>query len=937
MANGENELLIRISGTAKDFVEEVDKVKAKTEDLNKVLGDVAKIGAVSFAAAAASIAIVTKEYADYEKALVGVGKTTNIEGKKLEDFGKKFQEMSGRIPVATNELLGIAQAAGQLGVKGEENLLKFSETVAKLGVATDLSGEEAATALTRILTVTGEGVENIDKFGSVIVALGNNFAATESEIARVATEVTRATSVFGVSAAEGAALAAALKSVGVQAELGGSAVGRAFRAIDKAVRNGGVSLQRLSDLTGMTGEQLKDTFETNSTLVFQKFIEGLGRVAASGGDTTATLAGFKLKGEEILKVLPVIAQRSELVGKALEMANAEMKNATALNEEAARAFDTLAADTQILENNFTTLAVKVGKELAPELGGLIRDLASITKSFSEQEKGLIPLVAALVKWIALIGASVTTVTSAGIAYLAWTRIIAGLRVAFEASRIAVVGFTSAATFGLTAILAFLPEIISGAAKLFEAFGAKNEPEGLDEISAKLEKLQKQKAEIAASKTDVGFEKNDVVLKRLDDEINKYKELYQEKLRASKDFGTGSVLVRPETDTRGFDPLKGLQTPIPLKNEQETPEDAAANTRAIEDAKNAELTKAQQKRLATLAAENDKEAELNKLRAEGATSEEIKLAERRIEIEQQKNAALQLEQGALRDAELENARVKSDALLLEETKFQAKKKELKETELAQKREFEAALDEGDTARLQKLNEDEIKALQSKFATERSIEKKILQERLEEKANERARFIEDEQRYGTQIANMKMLFNTKEVQGVRDTSQQLAALMNSRNNTLKGIGKAAAATNAAIATGEGAIKAYASLAGIPIIGPALGIAAAAALVAYGVEQQRNIWAANSGGMVPYDFGSKPGVDSVPSMLTPGELVVPTQNFDEVVESVSAARGGKEGGAGVGNTIYNFNGDFYGDEVFVDRMAERLYDAQRNRNVRLVPSKT
>ena len=149
MAN-DNELIIKINGSAKDFLDELDKVKKKTKELEKGLSTAAKASAAAFVILAGSVALVTKSFADYEKALVGVGKTTNIEGKRLQKFGKEFQKLSSEIPLSTNELLGIAQAAGQLGVKGEADLLKFTETIAKLGVATDLTGEQAATALTRI-------------------------------------------------------------------------------------------------------------------------------------------------------------------------------------------------------------------------------------------------------------------------------------------------------------------------------------------------------------------------------------------------------------------------------------------------------------------------------------------------------------------------------------------------------------------------------------------------------------------------------------------------------------------------------------------------------------------------------------------------------------------------------------------------------------------
>lgn len=864
-----NEMIIKISGTARDFLDEVDKVKKKTEDLQKVLETSAKVSAVAFAGFAASIAYVTKEFSDYEKALVGVGKTTNIEGKKLEDFGKKFQELAARIPVSTNELLGIAQAAGQLGVKGEENLLKFTDTVAKLGVATDLSGEEAATALTRILTVTGEGVGQIDKFGSVIVALGNNFAATESEITRVATEVSRATSVFGVSAAEAAALSAALKSVGVQAELGGSAVGRAYRAIDASIRTGGASLERLSQLTGMTGEELRKTFAEDSTAVFQKFIEGLGRVAANGGDTTKTLAAFKLKGEEILKVLPVLAQRSELVGQALDMANKEMKDATALNQEAARAFSTVSADAQILSNVFTTFATNIGKQLAPEVSKLLKGLTEIIKAFSETDSTLVGLIASFLKWGFALAGSVAAVTSAGIAYLTFTRVMAGLKLAFDASKLAVAGFASAATLGLSVVIAFLPEIIDGISSLFKAVNKKPETQSLDEITNKLAMLENQRAQLANA-PDIGFQKNEAQLAAYDAEIAKLKELQQEKINATKDFGTGELLMIPQADTRGFDPLAGIQAQaIPMA--PAAVDDASVKaTQDSEDAKIDILNKASEKRLNTLANENEKLAEMQRLQKEEATKEEIDFATRRLEIEQGFRDANLIKEDEVRAAALENNRLKNEILLEQEAEYYLKKQEQEKVNAEQKAEFDAILREMDNAQFEQFTAEDLEKLQAKVATERSIKKEAAMAEATQRIAERKKFLEDERKYGTEIANMKQFFSSQEVQGVKDTSGQLMALQNSKNATMKSVGKAAAHTNAAIATAEGAIKAYTSLAGIPLIGPALGAAAAAALIAYGVEQQSMIAAAATGGFVPDAGGGMR--DRVPVMTEPGELIVP-----------------------------------------------------------------
>lgn len=352
-------------------------IGAKTSQLEKELRSartkVVAFGSVLTASGAAAVAAIN-EYRKYEKALIGVGKTTGLTGKALKKYGDKMQDLSVQTGQSANSLLEISQAAGQLGVTGSERLQKFTDTIAKLGTASDLQGEEAATTLTRILNVTGEGVDNIDQFASVIVRLGNNFAASESEIARMAQEVSRATAVFGVSSAESAALGTALKSVGVQAELGGSVVGKSFRTIDDAIRNGGAEFEALQVITGMTGDQLKETFEKDSTAVFQKFVEGLGRVKTEGGSVAEVLETFGLKGDEVNKVLPVLAERSDLLGDALSQAGDEVKKMTALENEFAAQNDTLDQNFKKLTQSVVNLATDFGKTLAPAVNDAVKEM-----------------------------------------------------------------------------------------------------------------------------------------------------------------------------------------------------------------------------------------------------------------------------------------------------------------------------------------------------------------------------------------------------------------------------------------------------------------------------------------------------------------------------------------------------------------------------------
>jgi len=319
-------------------------------------------------AAFAGVRRLTTDFGNFEEALVKVGKTANIEGADLKKFGNDIKNLN--IPVATNDLLKYAEAAGQLGITGNDNLLKFVDTMARLEKSSDLAGEESAKAIARVINVTGEGIGTVDRFGSVLVALGNTFAASESEILGHTTEVSRAIAVYDVGAAQAAAFGTSMASLGIRAESGGSVVGRTFNSMNTAIESGGEKLQQLMAITGLTEQQLKTTFKDNAESVFQSFLTGLNKIDAAGGNMIATLENFGLKGEEINKTLPVMAKNSTLLARAMTIANKEVEDATALTKESNTAFQTMNAELELTKKTLTSVSSEIGERLSPAITGI---------------------------------------------------------------------------------------------------------------------------------------------------------------------------------------------------------------------------------------------------------------------------------------------------------------------------------------------------------------------------------------------------------------------------------------------------------------------------------------------------------------------------------------------------------------------------------------
>lgn len=330
--------------------------------------------------AVASISKVISSASQFENSLVGVAKTTGLTGAALESFAERIDSLSKTIPVTTEELLTLAQAAGQMGVAGADNLEKFSVTVAKLGRASDLAGEEAAKSLARILNVTGESVDSVDTLASVFVSLGNNVAASESEIARITTEVARAAGVFGVTSAEAAAMGAAMSAVGIRAELGGSSVGRAMQEITSRVQTGGASLREFATVLELNEETLVSLFAENKTKAFEFFLKNVGELGLGAGNA---LKEVNLSGQEIAKTIIPLAGNLDILAQTLSLANAEVAEATALNDEFEASLTTLSSEWQKTKNIMESFARSIGETLIPTLNSGLDALNSFFAGVSQ--------------------------------------------------------------------------------------------------------------------------------------------------------------------------------------------------------------------------------------------------------------------------------------------------------------------------------------------------------------------------------------------------------------------------------------------------------------------------------------------------------------------------------------------------------------------------
>ena len=313
-----------------------------------------------------SVVQLIKPIREFETALVNISKTTNLTGKDLQALSDELLSIASNSVATTDQLLQVAGIAGQLGVKGKGDILKFADTVTRLAdAAPSLRGsfEQTALQLARVLNITGEGINKVDKLASTVLKLGNNFEALESTILKTTIEVAAASAAFGVTSADAAALATALARVSVPPERGRTAIITTMKAISDALRSTGEDAQNFNQIIG-TGsvKALQDLFKNDPTEAFLKLVEGLRAVRDGGGDVTATLNRLGLNSIRTQTSILALLGSTEKFRKALSLAREEFATTGDELERVTRlASDRLDAAFVRLTNTFRGLLIEFSK------------------------------------------------------------------------------------------------------------------------------------------------------------------------------------------------------------------------------------------------------------------------------------------------------------------------------------------------------------------------------------------------------------------------------------------------------------------------------------------------------------------------------------------------------------------------------------------------
>lgn len=388
------ELLDRVSAPARRASEAlrgigraVSTPGAMTERMNGAIArneaalDRARAGALdavgAYYALSSAIGAPVRAAMEFESAMADVKKVVNFDGAEdIKAFEQGLMDMTKRVPMAVNGLAEIAAAAGQSGI-AKEDILSFTEAAAQIGVAFDISADEAGTSMAKLMTGLGLTLDEAKLLTDAMNHLSNSQASSAAEVLDVVRRVGAQGKQYGFAAEEVAAFGSAMISAGAQTDVAATS----FMNMGRALTRGASATMRQKEAykaLGMDAEKVAAAMQKDATKTTVTVMEA---IAALPKEMQAAISS-DLFGDEARALGPLLTNL-DLVRESLGLIGDESKYAGSATKEFATRAKTFQNRMQLFNNSMTRLKVTLGTALLPILTDLMNRLEPIIDKIGE--------------------------------------------------------------------------------------------------------------------------------------------------------------------------------------------------------------------------------------------------------------------------------------------------------------------------------------------------------------------------------------------------------------------------------------------------------------------------------------------------------------------------------------------------------------------------
>ena len=372
---------------AKEYEATMDRINAKQKasaNLSAAVSNL-KAGAVAAAAVAAPLGLAVNEAIKFESAMSDVRKVVDFDTpQQFKEMGDDILRMSQELPMSAEGIAKIVAAGGQAGIARDE-LKEFATDAIKMGVAFDITADQAGTMMANWRTAFGMGQQEVVQLADQINYLSNTTAASSDAISDIVTRVGPLGDVAGISASQIAAIGASMAAVGVKSDV--AATGIKNLALGLVAGAGATKSQQAAFAQlGLSAEDVAKRMQTDAQ---GTIVDILSRIKQLPKEAQAATLSDLFGKESIEAIAPLLTQLDNLKDNFNKVGDASQYAGSMEAEYQARA-GTTANQLQLAKNNLVALAVNLGSLLLPAVnavaGGVARALGAVAQFVTEHQQ-----------------------------------------------------------------------------------------------------------------------------------------------------------------------------------------------------------------------------------------------------------------------------------------------------------------------------------------------------------------------------------------------------------------------------------------------------------------------------------------------------------------------------------------------------------------------
>ncbi|MCI5078701.1 phage tail tape measure protein [Oricola sp.] len=333
--------------------------------------------AASFYALRQAIGAPIEAAAAFESAMADVVKVVDLPTPEaFQQFQRDIFALSRDIPIAVNGLAEIAAAAGQAGIAGQD-LVRFTDAAARIGVAFDISADQAGASMANLMTALNLTIDDTVSLADAMNHLSNNQASTAADILDVVQRVGAQATMFGFTAEQTSAFASAMLAAGAQSEVAATS----FRNMGAALTRGAAATktqQEAFQQLGLDAEAVTRSMQENAV---ETTIDVLRRIGELPREMQAAVSS-QLFGNEARALGPLLTNLG-LVEDTLGMVGDRANYAGSAFAEFEARNSTFQANMQRFQNVLSELQVNIGNALTPAITSLAEAITPLILRISE--------------------------------------------------------------------------------------------------------------------------------------------------------------------------------------------------------------------------------------------------------------------------------------------------------------------------------------------------------------------------------------------------------------------------------------------------------------------------------------------------------------------------------------------------------------------------